>query len=97
MSKLLPLGSVIKDENEQKFMIVGYFPMSDKSMYKYSAVRYPFGLTGENGIILIDEDAVFSTISFGYCDKETVEFSDKAEEFIRKLAAEISANESNSK
>lgn len=73
MNKLLPIGSVVKMQKDDKysFMIVGYFPQNKEGeMRDYSAVRYPMGVYDSRVFFFINHKDIATVLFMGYESEE---------------------------
>lgn len=73
MNKLLPIGSVVKIQESDKyaFMIVGYFPQNKEGeMRDYSAVRYPMGAYDSRVFFFINHKDISTVLFRGYENEE---------------------------
>ena len=87
MNKLLPLGTVVKLNDSQELMIIGYFAKEDNSsnqIYDYIGCNYPFGFDNKNHC-LFNRESIKSISFVGY---QTKELSD-----VRKVLCDFYNNQ----
>lgn len=74
MGQLLSIGSivVVDKENDNKLMILGYFPydIEDKHLYTYSGTFYPTGIVNENSIVMFNEDSIEEVVFNGFKNED---------------------------
>ena len=71
MNTMLPIGSVVELENdEKKYVILGYFhqEVNDNKLniYQYTACEYSLGFDDSNDLVYFDEDKIDSLVFMGY-------------------------------
>lgn len=76
---VLPIGTVVSvgEEENIKFMIVGYFPVNEKGEKRdYSAVRYPMGAYDSKMFFFFDDVAITKIHHNGYEDENFIALSE---------------------
>lgn len=78
MDELLSVGTIVKIKNAMesvRTMIIGYYPFSEETetMYEYSGIIYPQGITGDQSLLVFDSEDVEEVVFQGYTDEEGVE------------------------
>ena len=83
ISKLLPIGSVIrvKDANK-KMMIVGILQRSGDKVYDYVGVLYPEGYMSEKKLFLFNNDDIVDAFYLGYMDVEHQAFRSNVQKML---------------
>ena len=70
MDELLPIGSVVSlgDSGQIYSMILGYYLKNDsqRKIYDYIGVLYPFGITGDSDLIPFDRTDIHEVLFQGY-------------------------------
>lgn len=87
-SKYLPIGTVVKLNDVDKFAIIaGYFPSGEAKegyVWDYSAFPYPEGMIDNDKVLQFDKQAIEKIIVMGYQDEIQISFinvlSEKADE-----------------
>ena len=77
---LLPLGSVVLLEGEEKrLMVTGRIQtrVGDDTIYDYSACYYPEGIIGPESMTFFNHDAIAAIFYMGFQDTEEFEFRTK--------------------
>lgn len=78
---LLPIGSVIsKDDNDDKYMIVGHL----YSGYDYVLCKYPEGVLEGKNLIGIARNDVVRIYSIGYIDNKDIKNREEKNSIINK-------------
>lgn len=78
MKKFLPIGTVVKLKDIEKYaMIAGYFPSGaakEGYVWDYSAFPFPEGMIDNDKVLQFDNDAIEKIIVMGYQDEKQMEF-----------------------
>lgn len=90
--KYLPIGTIVKLKDIEKFaMISGYFPSSSSNagyVWDYAAFPYPEGMIDNDKVIQFDNESIEKIIVMGYQDESQMAFikvvSEKSDE-IKEL------------
>lgn len=89
MDKLLPLGSIIKlqQESTTDLMIIGYYPMDDskKTMYDYLGTMVPAGILNDRDICLFNSIDIKEVLYNGYCDEEAEKMLKTLPEIMKEV------------
>lgn len=97
MGNLLPIGTIVTMETEEKlayFMVMGYFPRSieqpDK-VWDYALVPYPFGYSSGDNVIMCDNEQISAIMAMGYQDTEQFVFAEQIEESYTEIKGQAVA------
>lgn len=77
--QFLPIGSVVKLTNDQKYLIFGIAQVDNSSPYNhydYIGVEYPYGLLREENQHLFDHTDIKEICYTGYVDEDYNSFID---------------------
>ena len=85
ISKLLPIGSIIrvKDANK-KMMITGILQKSDNVVYDYIGVLYPEGYMSEEKLFLFNNTDIADVFYVGYMDLEHQAFRSSVQKLLEE-------------
>lgn len=74
MSKLLPIGTVVRIGSAKDYliMIMGYYPKNNAGnrYYHYIGCLYPYGIRDADSFILFDAESISEVLFEGYEDEE---------------------------
>ena len=94
MREFLPIGSVVLLKGtEKKLMIIGRVQVCEGTVHKYSAVLYPEGYVGSEGIYLFEEEDIEVLYYIGIQDEEEFVYRKALQEMVEKRVDAVSGEE----
>lgn len=89
----LPLGTVlsVREQPEQKYMIIGY--ATDIKPYAYYAVPWPQGFLDDDSIFLVERYDVSSVVGKGLKNTESLLFMEALDEVMKGVGNDSQGTE----
>ena len=88
MDELLPLGSVISlvGEEEQRFLVIGYYPEDDEESYDYLLTLYPQGMFEIPCMVMANSETIESVCVKGFANEASREMLSDISELMKDQA-----------